>query len=182
MSKNVKRFVRGQAGPKALSAALDELGVREGEEFLVARLEDSIDEFAAGRRGASRDSDPTTSKSAGEMTLTGEHVKQVFQCFVDAREHGLAAFEVVNLTGIRGAWKRVSDLKQGEYIVELEGVTRRDEETQRESAVFVLTDKGMRAGGVVPQPVETVESPLAEQESFAPADPSSRTSAFDPYD
>jgi hypothetical protein len=50
------------------------------------------------------------------------------------------AIEVERMSGKRGIWKRVSDLKNADLIVALD--TRRDPMTKREGTIWILNNRG----------------------------------------
>ncbi|MET0604191.1 MAG: hypothetical protein ABW167_19560 [Baekduia sp.] len=177
------KLVRGDAKPSDLKDALDQLGVEPGQGFLIANLESSIGEFASGAHGSARPTDPEASHASAEVTLTGEQILAVFECFKLAWPEGMAAFEVVEQTGIRDAWKRVSDLKRGGYIEE-KPPPKENPISKRLVAVFVLSARGQLEAGVeeltlaeTPPPAE----PLLD-DSYTPAPPGTATTPFNPYD
>lgn len=180
MSK-VKRFVRGEAGMKALGAGLDELGVAQGDAFLVSKAQDPP---------LARSSDPETSKTAAEL-LSSKQRRTVFDEYQRVGDGGLAAFEAVTLTGIRDGWKRVSDLVGGGLLEEIAGLKRTNPETKREGQVFRVSEAGRvaraefaREADATQEGADAIDQAARlgdEPESFDPASPGTSTTPFDPY-
>lgn len=81
--------------------------------------------FEVVRATGARSSDPDTSKQAAlaNEPRRGTQRAKALDAFRRAYPHALTAAEVESFTGIKGVWKRISELKQGGHIVQV-GVRR----------------------------------------------------------
>lgn len=79
----------------------------------------------------------------------GTHQRLVLREFASVPS-GLIASEAASRAGVRGGWKRVSDLK-AKGLIEPTGATRADPTTGRQSEVLAITLVGQRALGEKPE-------------------------------
>lgn len=95
--------------------------------------------FEVVRAIAARTADPDTSKRAAlrQAPRSGSQRGRILDAL---REHGpMSSREIEEQTGIAGAWKRVSELKQGGHICELR--IERDDQTGTDVTVYALADR-----------------------------------------
>jgi hypothetical protein len=84
-----KKLTRGQARPSDVAVALDELQVGVGDEFLIARLEESIDAAAAGEPGPEFDGE--TYESEEDRVRLGRQLDAVRDLMIDGEWRILAS-------------------------------------------------------------------------------------------
>jgi hypothetical protein len=94
-----------------------------------------------------RTQDPYTSQLSSMATEQVEGVTSVFKpgstkhlALQTLGQRPRTAIEVERVSGRRGIWKRVSDLKNANLIIALDA--RRDVLTKREGLVWTLNDRG----------------------------------------
>lgn len=119
--------------------------------YLESEVEDLQKRLSAAVKGAgdnalpgARNSDPATSHSAAATAYpkSGQNRWKVLMEVALAGERGLTQDEVLERSGVAGAWKRISELLQGGWI----GVhgTRKGH-SGTDQRVYVLTPKGAEA-------------------------------------
>src|SRR5215471_1700642 len=131
---------RGEAKRSDLSAALDRLEVKNGEDFIVAPApEGDIAEI-----GRWHSDDPATSRSAAidNYPRLGTQRWKCLELIADAGAAG-ANFNELQRIGGDSMRQRCTDLKQGGFI-ECDG-QRRTTERHSEAQVYRLTPKGRDA-------------------------------------
>jgi hypothetical protein len=106
---------------KALVAKLDDWGVSVSgtmEQDLVDEFDVKRERPDENKRGGFRRTDPKTSKKAAfEATpRTGSQRRAALEAILARQPHGSTYEDVVRDTGNKGAWKRISELKQGGWI------------------------------------------------------------------
>jgi hypothetical protein len=113
-------------------------GVMGGTTRCRTCFRDLGDEFEVVRATGARRSDPETSKLAALQNepRRGSQRAAVLDAIRDAGPAGLTAREAAWATGIEGAWKRVSELRQGGHIVKI--AERADPETKALGEVYAV--------------------------------------------
>lgn len=76
--------------------------------------------FEVVRAVGARSSDPDTSKLAAlrQQPRSGSQRARILEALQRRSPTALSARQIENLTGIKGAWKRISELRQGGHIYE----------------------------------------------------------------
>lgn len=110
------RLVRGRARVSDLSAALDELQIGDGEEFIVCRPE-SLPELETNARA--RGSDPDTSKAGAKDVVprAKNQYARILKAMAE-RQDPLSYDQIEAATGIIGCWKRLTELRRYGWIAE----------------------------------------------------------------
>lgn len=93
--------------------------------------------FEVVRATAARSKDPSTSKLAAlrQEPRSGSQRRRALEAFKEAYPGGLTAGEVETRTGIKGVWKRISELKQGGHIAVIG--QRPNPDTGQEAEIYV---------------------------------------------
>lgn len=96
--------------------------------------------FEVVRATGARSSDPDTSKLAAlaNEPRRGTQRAKALDAFRRAYPYALTAAEVESYTGIKGVWKRISELKQGGHIVQVG--TRRNPGTGQDAETFTIAN------------------------------------------
>lgn len=123
-------------------------------------IEDLLDEVGAQYRvdhvdpgapaaGGFRVTDPNTSKKAAfdAIPRSGTNRRKALEAVVSSLGAGMTYAEVEEATGINGVWKRLSELKDGGWIV-VSG-QRRVPKTGSDADVYVATLKALQWAGRV---------------------------------
>jgi hypothetical protein len=102
--------------------------------------EEAEEDRAPGYRG----SDPETSRQGAfdAWPRVGTQRSDALNAIIRAGRRGLCYAEVEQQTGINGVWKRISELKQGHWIVPC-GLTRDVPETGSRAEVYIATTKAI---------------------------------------
>jgi hypothetical protein len=109
-------------------------------ERLLARQIDAVPVRA-------RNTDPGTSHKAAFDAFPAAKTNRgrILRSLARAGERGMTQDEVTLETGISGAWKRLSELHQGGWVVTLE--TRAGKLSGSDQNVYTITDRGRTALG-----------------------------------
>lgn len=141
-----ERLTRGVAGRGSLSAALDRLGVREGDDFVIAKVDPGAHDAAPDTDELgpfARDSDTSREAALANYPRSGNQRRVILDRLLICGGYGATREEITRATGIvpdavrprlielvKGGWVRVTDRTRP---------TRRDNDAE----VVVATEKAM---------------------------------------
>lgn len=138
----LRTFTRGETNMQMMGAALDELGVAVGEQFVVAPLAVLQVEDGAVR---ARATDPQTSRDAARalgVGRAGSHRHTVMLLILGAEPYGLTSRELTVRVNF-DAWKRLSELKDRGFV--RASGQRRATDRGSEADVYVATERARAA-------------------------------------
>lgn len=143
----VKKLVRGVATPGHLSEALDDLGVRRGEPFLISTADDGLEELDANADGKFRADGSTTSRNAALAVYprSGTDRYAIFMAIAASGEVGRTRDELAGELKMspNTVRPRVVELLDNDWLEVAELRTRKTV-TGADSEVLILSQKGWR--------------------------------------
>lgn len=172
---SIRRLTRGEARPSDLSAALDDLGVEEGQQFLVAALERSIDEAAVAADprvnlvgGFAGESDTSREAALYHFPRSGALRGKVLHRVGEHHPTGVTSEDLAAAMGqnLYSVKPRLTELRKGGWVRVLE---QRKSKTGAPIDAYVLTTKAEEAlraearGEPIAKPPEHEQAALIEE-------------------